>query len=427
MEMSYFEHQPLADAKYDIRLIQVQHCDESGPNPLLQLAVRSINREDARKNYRVLSYRWGDVNPLHSIRINNKAFEVQQNLFDFLKHVSRKQTEDPTDWNGWWWVDALCIQQKDGDNEKASQIEGMRQTYADALQTIVWLGPGNVESTRGMQSLQRVLISHESNTSSAALKEVQDLVSADPCMLAAMDKAFGNAYWMRIWILQELAVSDADGRERSLQDRLHVVLGDFTTTWDRFLAISHSLGHTRLPLENQNDRHRYQKNLARLWKLKLLMKPYEGAAGDSLGYLLRLAKDAESSKPQDYIFALLGLTNNHCRGEIRPSYNKSGCVVICQAVRWMALESSGSPSARFSARWDEDCRTLAENAQHNPFDESADMNMKRERCSGLHHEPGTCSEETCSGQHCDALEVCRKIAERLYWGWTVFTYLEEPS
>lgn len=425
--VDYFEHQPLADARNQIRLIQVQHCDESEPGPLLQLSIKSINREDARKHYRALSYRWGDVYPLHSIWINNKAFEVQQNLFDFLKHVSRKQTEDPTDWDGWWWVDALCIQQKDGDKEKASQIEGMRQTYADALQTIVWLGPGNVESTRGMESLQRVLRSHESNTSNAALKEVQDLVSADPCMIAAVDKAFGNAYWIRVWILQELAVSDADGRERSLQDRLHVVLGDFTTTWDRFLGISHSLGHTRLPLENQNDRPQYQKNLARLWKLNLLMKPYEGAAGDSLGYLLRLAKDAKSSKPQDYIYALLGLTNNHCRGKIRPSYNQSGCVVICQAIRWMAVESSGSPSARFSARWTEGCRTLAENAQHNPFDDSPHMNMEQERCSGLHHELRACSEETCSRQHCDALDVCRKIAERLYWGWNVFTYLEEPK
>ena len=256
-EADYFEHQALADARNQIRLIQVQHCDESGHGPLLQLSIKSVNREDARKNYRALSYRWGDVYPLHSIRINNEAFEVQQNLFDFLKHVSRKQTEDPAHWNGWWWVDALCIQQEDGDKEKPSQIEGMRQTYADALQTIVWLGPGTVESTRVMELLQRVLGSHDSNTSNAALKEVQDLVSADPCMIAAVGKAFGNAYWTRVWILQELAVSHADGRERSVQDRLHVILGDFTTTWDRFFRISHSLGHTRLPLENQNDRAQY--------------------------------------------------------------------------------------------------------------------------------------------------------------------------
>jgi len=157
------------------------------------------------------------------------------------------------------------------------------------------------------------------------------------------------------------------------------------------------------------------------------MKPYEGAAGDSLGYLLRMTQDAESSKPQDYIYALLGLTNKHCRGEIRPSYNKSGCVVICQAIRWMAVESSGSPNARYSARWTEDCRTLAETAQHNLFDDSPHMKLEREKCSGLHHDREACSEETCSRQHCDALEICRKITERLYWGWTVFTYLEKPS
>ena len=101
-----------------------------------------------------------------------------------------------------------------------------------------------------MESLHRVLRSHETNTSNAALKEVQDLVFADPCMIAAVDKAFENAYWVRVLILQWLAVSDADGKERSLQDRLHVVLGNYATTWDCFLGISHSLGHTRLLLEN---------------------------------------------------------------------------------------------------------------------------------------------------------------------------------
>ncbi|KAF2464848.1 uncharacterized protein BDR25DRAFT_318844 [Lindgomyces ingoldianus] len=129
----------------------------------------------------------------------SKVGIATRTLFDFLKHVSQKQTEDPTDWDGWWWVGALRIQQKDGDEEKASQIEGMCQTHADALQTILWLGPGNVESTREMESLQRVLRSHDSNTSNDALKEIHDLVFADPCMIAAVDKAFGNAYWTRVW------------------------------------------------------------------------------------------------------------------------------------------------------------------------------------------------------------------------------------
>jgi hypothetical protein len=95
-----FEHQPLEDARNQIRLIQIDHSNEGKTDPLLHLSIKSINREDARKHYRALSYRWGDAYPLHSIRINNKAFKVRQNLFEFLKYVSRKQIEDPTDWNG---------------------------------------------------------------------------------------------------------------------------------------------------------------------------------------------------------------------------------------------------------------------------------------------------------------------------------------
>jgi len=421
--LDYFEHQPLANATSQIRLIRVQHRNENESGPMLQLSVKSINREDARKHYRALSYRWGAASPLFPIRMNNKIFKVQQNLFDFLAYVSRTQIEDPTNWDGWWWVDALCIQQEDGDEEKATQIEGMRQTYADAMQAIVWLGPGSLESTRGMESLQRVIGSHDSDvfTGSAAHKELQKLVSADSCTITAMDQAFGNAYWTRVWILQELAVSQADGREGSLQDRLHVVLGDFTTTWDRFWRIGHVLAYMRLPLQNQDDRLWYQKIFARLWNLGMLMNSYGWAPGHSLTALVCLAESADSSKPQDYIFALLGLTNDHCRGEIQPSYSKSGCVVICQAIRWMAIESAGQSGARFRISWTEECCTLAENAQHNPFDNSPYMQKERARCAGLHHELGACSEDTCSGQHCDALEVCRKIAGKLYWASGMFS------
>lgn len=246
-DVQHFEHQPLVDARNQIRLIRVQPCEAHMPDALLRLSVKSINREEGHKQYRALSYRWGDDDSLHVILMNDRAFKVQWNLFEFLKHVSRKQDKDSTEWDGWWWVDALCIQQNDGDEEKAIQIEGMRETYADALHTIVWLGPGRLEATRGMKALQSIVESCGPQISEESIKAVQNVYSANPEIIQSVDLAFGNAYWMRVWILQELAVSDADGKRNSLQPRILVVLGDFVITWCRFLTISHTLGHAGLP------------------------------------------------------------------------------------------------------------------------------------------------------------------------------------
>ncbi|KAF2689116.1 hypothetical protein K458DRAFT_124014 [Lentithecium fluviatile CBS 122367] len=138
------------------------------------------------------------------------------------------------------------------------------------------------------------------------------------------------------------------------------------------------------------------------------------AFGESLGWLLRRTIDAESSKPHDYIYALLTLADDRCHGAIRPSYDKSGCLVICQAIGWMEVESTEYFKTKFTPGWQEDCRALAENARHQPLDDSPHINMERERCSRLHHEQGACSEEACSGQHCDVLEVCRRIAKMMF-------------
>lgn len=153
------------------------------------------------------SYTWGAANPVHTISIGDKVLAVRKNLFDFLEHVSRKQNEDWMNWGGWWWVDALCIQQRDGHPEKALQIEGMRQTFADARQTVAWLGAGHADSQRGLELLLDFLESPRFKWG-----DVQKLVSANPGMIAAAMRAFGDRYWTRVCILQELVVSGADGR-----------------------------------------------------------------------------------------------------------------------------------------------------------------------------------------------------------------------
>lgn len=178
------------------------------------------------------------------------------------------------------------------------------------------------------------------------------------------------------------------------------------------------LDHSGFPEQTRNETILYRKDLTHLWHIHRFVMTCGGDTEETLAYLLHLA-NARCSRPHDYIYAMLGLATDYCRREIRPSYDRSGCEFICHAIRWMAVESPGSQSdgARSpNAIWSKRCSELAEDAQHNPFDNSSHMIMKRERCSGLLHDPEACSKDSCSGQHCDALVVCREIAKELFTG-----------
>lgn len=63
---------------------------------------------------------------------------VTLNLHLTLEHLVRKREDLVI------WIDAICINQSD-DEEKAQQVLIMRDIYAQAEETIVWLGPSITE------------------------------------------------------------------------------------------------------------------------------------------------------------------------------------------------------------------------------------------------------------------------------------------
>lgn len=506
-----FEHVPLTDARNRIRLIQVQAPEKSAPNTPLQVSIKSITRKNAFKNYRALSYRWGDSTTLCTILLNQKVFKVPQLLFEFLSHVARKrgepkETEDDgeeeteaehrtdipenqngspqeqttrgteeqaskiqrkssdfgdcifedqselnmsgknveglrekglrsnslhriqIDWGDWWWIDAMCIPQKDSDEEKTVQIQCMRQTYADAYQTIMWLGTGDVESTRSLETFQRVLISQSLDVFRIARKDlsqqdpiifkpVQDLIDADPTIMKAMTKVIENSYWTRVWIIQELAASRSKPKGYQVQSRLSIVFGDFVTNWDRFDKICTVLFRTSY----QSLMPHIKVSVAELFTMSLrrqIVREYGYDAAESIGYslamLLLSTSYSKSSLPQDYIYGILGLTNKMCRDSIRPSYNISGCAVISQAIRFMRSEVGMTEDLM------EYFDIATKNTLHNPFDTSYEMNSAREECTGLgwqHLDPersdnltNICEPQYSCTKHCHALALCREIA-----------------
>jgi hypothetical protein len=78
---------------------------------------------DSQPEYRALSYEWGSSTPTVTIQCNDSNFEVTTNLAAAL-HRLRK-----LDGPKIFWIDALCINQKDLE-ERNQQVAQMGRIYS---------------------------------------------------------------------------------------------------------------------------------------------------------------------------------------------------------------------------------------------------------------------------------------------------------
>ncbi|KAF2176931.1 hypothetical protein K469DRAFT_541063, partial [Zopfia rhizophila CBS 207.26] len=86
-----------------------------------------------RRQYKVLSYDWGNPSMKRAVSLNGRIVEVTVNLECGLRHLRHKEEAQCV------WVDPLCIDHR---NEQTwgSSTEALRYIYARAQEVIVWLG-----------------------------------------------------------------------------------------------------------------------------------------------------------------------------------------------------------------------------------------------------------------------------------------------
>jgi hypothetical protein len=95
-----------------------------------------------------LSYVWGDQQPAKYLNINGHGFAVGPGLERALFNLQNELTLPI-------WIDAICINQKDGP-EKMAQISQMRTIYQSAKKTLIWLGEASDYSDLAMTYLDRI-------------------------------------------------------------------------------------------------------------------------------------------------------------------------------------------------------------------------------------------------------------------------------
>jgi hypothetical protein len=147
-----------------------------------------------------LSYTWGPPEPAHKIYVNDEAFFIRQNLYDFLLIAQQGFQETNI------WIDQLCIDQ-DNVEERNHQVRLMDRIFRGADSVIAWLGPSSNDSDhimtfiaalpeKGCHSTQTYLASDWTHGQVTVWKHGRTR--------AATTALFARSYWSRLWIVQEV-------------------------------------------------------------------------------------------------------------------------------------------------------------------------------------------------------------------------------
>ncbi|KAF2679706.1 HET-domain-containing protein [Lentithecium fluviatile CBS 122367] len=163
-------------------------------------------------DYVALSYCWGKSvqETCRYIVLNGCFFGVTENLeaaIHFIR-ISRGLTSI-SPWRTKIWVDAICINQDD-EPEKNVEIHRMKQIYGRSIGVFVHLGVEENDSGLGIDVLQRTAaeVTEGIDRGSYFLQNVQNPTEVDRKGYTALKNVLTRPYWNRLWILQELAMSD---------------------------------------------------------------------------------------------------------------------------------------------------------------------------------------------------------------------------
>lgn len=198
-----YKFQALDQSKQHIRLFSFTCADTFEPDHL-QGTLETFDLDDCSE-FTALSYEWGQdsAHDWVSIESTRTVLSIRVNLATFLRRLRERQECDA---NGLFWVDQLCIDQRNS-TERGHQIALMSRIYEQATKVISWLGD-NEEVERFLAFVD------EAGSRKQALEWNAH---------SQLFRSFRSAsYWDRMWIRQEVLlacqVQVMAGRQMTLVD-----------------------------------------------------------------------------------------------------------------------------------------------------------------------------------------------------------------
>ena len=188
-----FTYTPLSTESHQIRLLCVQQPQHPNDNSGIHVTLQPVSYED-KPNYLALSYTWGPEQPTRTIFVDGARFTVRENLYHFLdrfRHDAKGMEGEAI------WIDQICINQDDI-SERNNQVGRMRDVYSHASKVIVWLGKGSELGLAAVDLFRRTAELQKLDKSGVKMDEED---------LEKMRAFLRNPYFMRLWIVQEIALA----------------------------------------------------------------------------------------------------------------------------------------------------------------------------------------------------------------------------
>ncbi|KAG6999552.1 hypothetical protein G7Y79_00034g069750 [Physcia stellaris] len=334
-------------AQREIRLLRVHHSDNQ--EVVCDISTVSLNEPPA---YLALSYVWGDPSDTKPLVLGGRDFPVTANLKAALMIISRQAPVEGT----MLWADAVCINQADME-EKSRQVNIMGEIYRQATETIVWLGPEESESKKAVGALKRMSdwIIEQYNKKDPGLLAWMLRNIADPSYmkrlidgldfgfeinheipLEPITALFERPWWKRVWTIQEVALSS----------QVYILCGSERMPWEVLenvaTVLTMKLGFSP-PLD-----HFTMKNILEILSLRwhyrqLHLDDKATLSRISLIDLISMSRIAgyKCTDPRDYVFGMLGMTEDAIAKRITVDYEKSTVRTVFMHVAKLSLETYG--------------------------------------------------------------------------------------
>nr|POE72138.1 heterokaryon incompatibility protein 6, or allele [Quercus suber] len=292
-----------------IHIVRLPEDDEPSISHEVQVTREGGVEVPKAPLYSALSYTWGVSKHSHHITILNdgqiRRLPIKKNLHDAL---SRLRQEIVPNGSRMLWADAICINQDDN-QEKSRQIQKMAQIYNRAESVSVYLGPGDDDTRRAIEFVDRLL----------KLEDFDPLTQdpGTPADWACLHDLMQKPWFSRRWIVQEIALARSATLFCGEQS---VSWQDFSAATSLFVARYRDLRHL---FQNSKEFHNHPNYLGEVDALgaKLLVeittnlfrKNDEGVVLErllSLEALISTLTLFEAGSAHDTVYAVLWLSHD---------------------------------------------------------------------------------------------------------------------
>ncbi|KAH7084020.1 heterokaryon incompatibility protein-domain-containing protein [Paraphoma chrysanthemicola] len=328
-----YQYQPLPDPSEFVRVAVIQPGSYDDP---IRLTFKTRCLKNSVPAYEALSYAWGSHEDPSLVYVDipgQPTISVTRNL-DIALRRYRLEKENRT-----IWIDALCIDQASSDpREKSKQVSIMGRIFSSAYKVLAWLGPVQNRSDEAMELLENMGRSIEvvdwgevtmqpHPQCDASDKHFADIACPLPFRCGELEPVlslFRLAYFNRVWIRQELALSSYGT----------ISCGDYTMNLDVFRRAIICVRFKGSSYEAFGPNP--EQSLQEFWKLRRLI--YSACCLRRGTYKLEnLQFDLNTGvcqDPRDKIFAVLELLQKSDRNlGIEPDYSLTTELLYAKVAR----------------------------------------------------------------------------------------------